>query len=130
MKDTEIKKKVMSYLGFARKSGNVVIGSDGAENAARRGDAKVVILAADASERTKKQVSDKCASFNVPIVRDLLTGDEIASCTGKRMTVSAAAVTERGLSEAILAVTASECGHDGGNTQLKERIFPHESGNR
>ena len=127
MNEEEIKRKVLSYLGFAKKSGRVLVGQSAVTDGARSGAARAVILASDASERTKKQINDKCSSHGVKIAPVALTGDEIARALGSGMTVSAAAVTDAGLASAILKTV---CDGDQPNDQLKERIFPRESGNR
>ena len=123
MTDEEIKKKVLSYVGFAKKSGKISVGAEQVIKAVRQGSARVVIASSDSSERTKKQIYDKCASHGAPLAPVDVTGDELASALGSKMTVSAAAVTDTGLARAILEVSRGE-------HQLKERIFPQESGNR
>ena len=123
MTDEEVKRKILSYLGFAKKSGRIALGAEQVIKSVREGSARAVIASSDSSERTKKQIYDKCASYGAPIAPVDVTGDEIASALGCRMTVSAAAVTDTGLARAILEVPRGE-------HQLKERIFPQESGNR
>ena len=111
MTKEEISRKTLSYLGLARRCGKCAVGSDAVMSAVRKtgSEEKVaVILASDASERTKKQISDKCAHYGVTLVKDLLTGDEIASAVGKKMTVSTAALTEKNLASAIRALIGKE----------------------
>jgi len=121
----ELINKALSYLGFARKCGRVLIGTDSVLRGVRGGDAKkiAVVLASDASERTGKQIKDKCAYYGVHISPASPTGDQIALAVGKRMTVSAAAITDEGLASAL--IKASD-GIENGNTQLEERIFPQD----
>ena len=119
------KDKILSYLGFARKSGCAAIGSSGVMAAVREKNGNtVVITASDCSERTKKQIRDKCESHGAPLLPDMFTGDEIARAVGSKMTVAAVAVTDRNLVTAILN-TASD-----GAAQPNERNFPLESGKR
>ena len=120
------KKKILSYLGLARKSGKAVLGADRVISAVRGKQCFAVLLADDASARTGKQIRDKCSSYGAPLVECGITGDELAKAAGAGMTLSAAAVTDRGIAGAIL----SEAGSDPQNNQLNERIFPRESGNR
>ena len=49
--------KIFGMLGLARRAGKLIYGSDAAVNAVRSGKAKAVILAADASDRTKKLIN-------------------------------------------------------------------------
>jgi|GEM_PF-1877257 len=133
MTNEEIKKKIISYLGFAKKSGKILVGTDAVLGGIRGKDAGriAVVLAADASERTKKQIKDKCSHYGVSIASVSPTGDEMAGAVGKRMTLSALAVTDASLAAAILSahpedeISAADC-HAGEDTQLKERIFPNE----
>ena len=119
-----LNKKALSYLGFARKAGRVLIGTDAVLKGARSAPGRIaVVLASDASERTRKQINDKCAFYGVHISPASPTGDEIARAVGKRMTVSAAAITDEGLASAL--ITASD-GIENANTQLEERIFPQD----
>ena len=63
-----------------------------------------VILASDASDRTKKQVRDKCAHYGVTVLSVPITGDEASRAVGSRMTVSSLAVTETNLASALLSL--------------------------
>ncbi len=123
MSDEEIKRKILSYVGFAKKSGRIALGAEQVIKTVRTGAARAVIASSDSSQRTKKQIYDKCASHGAPLVPIEITGDELAHALGGRMTVSAAAVTDAGLAAAILDAARDE-------NETKERIFPHESGNR
>lgn len=55
-------------LGLAYRAGRVVTGDELVLRAVRRGRVRLVILAADASERTRKKWQDKCAFYAVPLV--------------------------------------------------------------
>ena len=132
----EIKRKILSYIGFARKSGGAVFGTDAVIAEVRRSGAAgriCVAASSDASDRTLKQIRDKCSHYGVRLVEAGLTGDEIARAAGKKMTVSAVAITDKNLAKAIAAAAENSGGDDNNgpatrDEQLKERIFPHESG--
>ena len=136
MTDEEKKKKILSYIGFAKKCGGIAIGTDSVIAETRRNGAAgkiCVVTSSDASARTKKQLVDKCSYNGVTLVDAGLTGDEIARAAGKKMTVSAVAITDRSLAKAVAALAdeSAAAGSNGpgrGNEQFKERIFPHESG--
>ena len=84
MTESERKAKLLSYVGFARKSGSVAVGSDAVLAEVRRGGKPpLVLIAADASERTKKQISDKCRYYKADLIEDAATGDELAAALGK-----------------------------------------------
>ena len=54
--------KFLSLLGLCRKAGKLAFGSDNVCDAIRSGSAKLVVLASDASENTKKKIKN-CASY-------------------------------------------------------------------
>ena len=129
----ERKRKILSYVGFARKCGACAVGTDSVIAEARRIGAAgkiCVVTSSDASERTLKQIKDKCSYYGTALVEAGLTGDELARAAGKKMTVSAVAITDKNLARAVLSLedAADASGPEGGDEQLKERIFPHESG--
>ena len=104
MTNEEIKKKASAYLGLARRCGGAAVGTEAVMAEIRRAGASgrtAVILAADASGRTKKQIEDKCTFYGVAHFTYGLTSDEIARAVGKQMTVSAVAVTEGHLASAL-----------------------------
>ena len=59
--------RVLSMLGLAAKSGNVVSGEFSTEKAVKTGKAYRVIVAGDSSDNTKKMFSDMCTFYNVPL---------------------------------------------------------------
>lgn len=63
----EKNEKWHSLLGLARRAGKVVSGEETVLRAIREQKARVVIMSADASDRTKKTVNDKCNFYKVPI---------------------------------------------------------------
>ena len=119
----ETKRKALSYVGFARRCGRCAIGAEQATSEVRKAAGTVcVVISSDSSERTRKQITDKCASYGAPLVDIGVSGEELGAAVGKMTAVSAVAVTDKELARAIVSVTDGE--------QLNERIFPHESGNR
>ena len=133
----EKKRKALSYLGFASRARRVSLGADQVISAIRRSGGRdiAVIVAFDASDRTKKQINDKCASYAAPMIDVSVTGDELSRAVGKDMTLSCVACTDKDLASAL--VKLSGVGEDIGapqkkqlKKQLEERIFPLESGKR
>ncbi len=132
----EIRRKILSYIGFARKSGGAAFGTDAVLAEVRRSGAAgriCVVASSDASDRTLKQIRDKCSHYGVKLVEPGLTGDGIADAAGKRMTVSAVAITDKNLASAVAAAAEHSGGKDNNgpgmrDEQLEERNFPHESG--
>lgn len=61
--------KIYSYLGLSMRAGKLITGDEGVLKAVRAGEAKLVIVASDASENTIKKFKDKCFSYRVPCVQ-------------------------------------------------------------
>ena len=66
MKQIPGKDKVLSRLGLAARSRNVVSGGFATEAAVKGGTAALVIIAEDASGNTRKKYSNMCGFYEVP----------------------------------------------------------------
>lgn len=66
MKQIPGKDKVLSMLGLAARSRNVVSGGFATEAAVKEGKAVLVIIAEDASGNTRKKYSNMCDFYKVP----------------------------------------------------------------
>ena len=58
---------VLSLLGLAKRSNRLVSGEFATEKSVKEKKAKLVIVAQDASDNTKKLFSNKCAFYEIPI---------------------------------------------------------------
>ncbi len=99
--------QLSKYLGLCAASRSAVCGSELALGAVRKNPAKVclMILARDASARTEKQITDKCAFYKVKLVKSGLTMAELSDALGKSSLVAACAITNKGLAEKIEELT-------------------------
>lgn len=93
------RKKVLGTLGLAMKSGNVASGEFMTERAVRSGEAKLVIVAEDASDNTKKKFRDSCHYYHVPFV-EFGEKDVLGNAVGKEFRASLA-VLDQGLASSI-----------------------------
>lgn len=59
--------KILSLIGLAVKAGRCTSGEMMTEKETKSGRAKLVIVAADASDNTKKNFRDMCEFYRVPI---------------------------------------------------------------
>ncbi|MGL5694501.1 MAG: L7Ae/L30e/S12e/Gadd45 family ribosomal protein [Peptostreptococcaceae bacterium] len=66
MKSNE--EKIYSYLGLATRAGKIVSGDDSTLLELKRGNVKLVLVAEDASQNTKKLFKDKSSYRNIPYV--------------------------------------------------------------
>lgn len=92
--------KIYSYIGLATKAGNIASGEFSTEKAVKDGKAKLVIVAEDASDNTKKLFTNMCTYYKVPIY---FFGDkgQLGHAMGKEIRASLA-VLDMGLAEAVI----------------------------
>lgn len=92
--------KVLSTLSIAAKAGKIISGELSVEKAVKTGNAYLAIVAKDASDRTKKNFTDMCAFYEVPII---IYGskDELGRFIGKEFRASVA-VSDEGLATSVL----------------------------
>lgn len=84
------------FIGLCMAAGGVKVGFDLILGEIRSGRAKFVIIANDASDRTVKQLTDKCKFYGIKYFRTEYSGVEIADMIGKRAVCAAAAFTGKG----------------------------------
>lgn len=93
----DVFRAALPTLLLCRKAGGVTAGVGAALDAVRSAKKpECVILASDASDRTKKQVGDKCAFYGVPLFEADVTAEELGEFLGTRSLCAAAAVGGRG----------------------------------
>ena len=61
-------KKILGLIGLATRAGKVCFGADSVEQEIKKKKVYVVILAIDASERTKEKFKKLCQRYKVPII--------------------------------------------------------------
>jgi ribosomal protein L7Ae-like RNA K-turn-binding protein len=98
--DEALKKSILSLLGISMKAGKIKAGEFQTEEAVKSQEARLVIIAADASENTKKKFSDKCTFYEVPVFI-FGTKEELARAIGKENR-SSMAVTDEGLAGSLI----------------------------
>ena len=59
--------KVQQFLGLAQRAGKLITGEELVVKAVRAKQVHLVILAGDASENTRKKLTDKSRTYSVPI---------------------------------------------------------------
>ncbi len=91
--------QIRSYLGLSMRAGKIASGDEAVLKSIRSGQAKLVLIAEDASDNAKKKYGDKCRSFQVPIA-SCGSRCELGESIGKEQRV-AVAVTDPGLAQSI-----------------------------
>ncbi|MDH6363040.1 ribosomal protein L7Ae-like RNA K-turn-binding protein [Enterococcus sp. PF1-24] len=61
------KQAVLNFLGLAMRAGKLVTGEEMVIKTIQKEQAKFVFVANDASENTRKRLTDKCLYYKVPI---------------------------------------------------------------
>lgn len=97
--------KLMSTVGLCRRAGKTVIGSDLVVKALRAGECCLVLLASDASDNTRKRITDKSATYETMLVSIPLTAEQLGIAVGKSNNVAVVAITDKNLSDAVLKYT-------------------------
>ena len=92
--------RALSMVGLATKAGKTKSGEFQTENAVKDGTAQLVIVAADASDNTKKKFQNMCDFFKVPIY---FYGDKdtLGHAMGKQFRASLA-ILDEGFAKGIL----------------------------
>lgn len=82
-------KQLHSFLGLAMRAGKVAAGEDAVFKSIRAGEAKLVIVASDASTGSLKKYKDKCSYYKVPLML-IGTRSELGASIGKAERVAIA----------------------------------------
>lgn len=92
--------KVLSLAGLAARAGKIASGEFSVEKAVKSGRGHLVIVAADASDNTRKLFSNMCEYYEVPILI-METKEELGRAVGKELRASIA-VLDAGFAKAML----------------------------
>lgn len=90
----------LQLLGLATKAGKTVSGEWAVEQAIRKQQVYLTIVAMDASDNTKKHFSDMCAYRQIP-VRFAGTKEMLGKCMGKHERASVG-VLDQGFADTLL----------------------------
>jgi ribosomal protein L7Ae-like RNA K-turn-binding protein len=86
--------RLMSVLGLAQKAGKIVSGDFAVQGAVKSGKAKLLIIANDASDATKKEYQYQAESREITIYY-ALSKEQLGSAIGKALR-AAVAITDNG----------------------------------
>ncbi|MFD2638315.1 L7Ae/L30e/S12e/Gadd45 family ribosomal protein [Piscibacillus salipiscarius] len=90
----------LNLLGLAQRAGKISLGEDNILNDIRSNQATLVLIASDASSNTRKKLTDKCHSYQIPY-RIVGNREEISHALGKYDRV-AAAIKDEGFTKKFL----------------------------
>ncbi len=87
------RQKVLNLMGLATKAGKIASGEFSTEKAVKGKKARLVIVAEEASDNTKKMFTNMCTYYNVPLC--IFGGkEELGRAIGKEMRASLAVLDE------------------------------------
>ena len=95
--------RLASMIGLCRRANRLGCGVDTIKDTLKTGRAHLVLLSSDPSERTRKQLCDKCATARVELLPIPLTKEELGRACGMTE-LSACAVTDPEFAKAIRAL--------------------------
>ncbi len=100
-------RRIRGMLGFARKSGNTVLGTDAVCEAmakSGKGKAKLIVISDGASDGTQKKLTVKADFYSIPYIILPLSKEELGRIVGKDApTVCIAVISEDFAKEIIKA---------------------------
>lgn len=91
---------MINIIGLARRARKTTLGTNITIEGVRKQTVKVVILATDASDNTKKLVTDKCKTYHVEVVSQL-PSNELSKAVGKG-NIMVIGIIDEGFSKLIL----------------------------
>lgn len=97
----------LGYLGIAKKAGALEIGETNSGSAVRSGAARLLMLAADASDNARSRAENFVYGRKTPLIRLPYTKTDISSITGVNG-CSMAAFTDIGLAAAFISSLARD----------------------
>lgn len=101
-----MKEKIASYMGFAKKSGNLLSGVNTCTFAMAKGKVKLMILTEDISENSEKKIMKEIRKYDVPYVKYGMS-EELSHATGAEGR-SVFALCDKNFSNVILKVINGE----------------------
>lgn len=93
-----MKNKIQNALGLSQRAGKCLTG-DELLDAIGKNKVSLVVLANDASERTKSQIQKKCDFKNIKVI-DMLSKEELSQSIGK-VNRAAVGIADAGFSKLI-----------------------------
>ncbi len=91
--------KTLTLLGFASKSGNLSNGADCVKETLKKHKAKLVIIAKDISDKSRKEIKFFASQNNTPVIDADYDTDTLSHATGRKGGIIS--VNESGFANAI-----------------------------
>jgi|SRR5690554_1380394 len=85
--------RYLNLIGLAYKAQKISLGEDTIIKEIQSKRAKLILIATDAANNTKKKLTDKCHSYQIPY-KIIGTIDELSQANGKKNRVAIAVLDE------------------------------------
>lgn len=95
-------------IGFARRAGKTVVGTELICRAMPTGSLRLVVISAAASVSTKKKLTVKSDFYKVPYVESEIDTESLAALLGKGGAVAAVGITDQSFATEIIKAKSSE----------------------
>ncbi len=89
--------KLLSLLGIARRAGKLSLGFDAASDSMKSGKTKLLLLAADLSERTIRSISNTANQTATKVINTNIPMQQLGAAIGK--TTGIISVNDQGFAE-------------------------------
>ncbi|WP_125588659.1 L7Ae/L30e/S12e/Gadd45 family ribosomal protein [Companilactobacillus jidongensis] len=96
-----MKKSFLDFLGIALRAGKMISGTELTMQGIRNQSVKLVIMASDCSDRTKKDLTNKTNSYDVVLI-DNFTSQELKDAIGKERKVIG--ITDLGIARRLIEI--------------------------
>jgi ribosomal protein L7Ae-like RNA K-turn-binding protein len=94
--------KLLSMLGLCRKAGKLTLGFDSTAEAIRGGQARLILLTRDISQRSGEKIAAAAEHKKMIAEKTPLTMEDIAGRFGKASGIIG--ITDKGLADAVLRI--------------------------
>lgn len=99
--------KLLSLLGFAARARRLVCGADQCRDEIRRGRLPLTIVAADASDNTKKRIADACRYYGADMCIVPISSTLLSNRIGKSASIAVIGVADMNFVNGITALFES-----------------------
>ena len=104
-------KRSLNYLGIAKRSGNLICGTDMVVKSLPAGKIQIILLASDASSNTKDKIIRKAYYYQIQVY-DKFSSLELSQAVGASH-LMVIGLTDEGLKQAFLKEVEREVSYEG-----------------
>ena len=101
-----MRSKLLNFIGLARRAGKLKIGADPVCDSVRLGKSRVIIMAQDISENTRKHVEKIAGKYEVKVFTIIYSKNDIYTAIGKYAAVIS--VEDKGFADKIEEMIKTE----------------------